>query len=286
MLQSERIDNVFIEGSQEVAHVIQPRSQSGSSHCRSFAPVCSAHSFGQRAPPLPSSPALPVLPALTPPIPLAALPLSPLSPLSLCTPPIPTSYFPQPSSPSPGQHGARPQRMGAWESPRAHACTIADAVCSCECIGAPSQRQLCCFALQWSRNIRCSMYSSNLRTWRALPLALRSRAPQQPFNSPVGPLVIRTFAFCLGPFSRQRSFVPLLLWAPSSLDSSVRGSVGRAGRHGRSQARRALRHSLRGKEGNGRRRFVNYDQTTVLNFQGQLLFYTDFPPGPDVVYRR
>jgi hypothetical protein len=103
LLQSERIDNVFIEGSQEVAHVIQPRSQSGSSHCRSFAPFCSAHSVGLRAPPLPPSPALPVLPALTRPS---------LSPLSLCTPPIPTSYshtlLPLITRRTPTTHGREP----------------------------------------------------------------------------------------------------------------------------------------------------------------------------------
>ena len=244
MLQSERIDNVFIEGSQEVAHVIQPRSQSGSSH--SLPLLCSLllSSFiwatRPSAPPISRSPRSSCSHS---PLPLAALALSPLSPLSPCTPLIPTSYS---HTLLPSEHDARPQHMGAWESPRAHACTIADAVCSCECIGAPSQRQLRCFALQWSRNIRCSMYSSNLRTWRALPLPLPSRAPQQPFTSPVGPSVMRTFAFCLGPFSRQRGFVPLLLWAPSSssLDSSVRGPVGRARRHGRSQARSALTQAL------------------------------------------
>jgi hypothetical protein len=92
LLQSERIDNVFIEGSQEVAHVIQPRSQSGSSHCRSFAPFCSAHSVGLRAPPLPPSPALPVLPALTLPSlsPLSRSPPSRRSPPALNSSLLPT----------------------------------------------------------------------------------------------------------------------------------------------------------------------------------------------------
>ena len=94
MLQSERIDNVFIEGSQEVAHVIQPRSQSGSSHCRSFAPFSSAHSFGLRAPPLPPSPALPGLPALTLPSlsPLSRSPPSRRSPSALHPSLLPTSH--------------------------------------------------------------------------------------------------------------------------------------------------------------------------------------------------
>ena len=117
MLQSERIDNVFIEGSQEVAYVIQPRSQSGSSHCRSFAPFSSAHSSVLRAAPLPPSPALPVLPALALPslsAALAALPLHSTHPYFLL--PTPFFPFPGPARRTPTAHGS----LGVAKSTRMH----------------------------------------------------------------------------------------------------------------------------------------------------------------------